>query len=288
MANISQGQRTGSGPYKYMGGSVSLGYDRLLKSTSGGFRNFHAGEATVIGSASISNKAGFPNGATHPYSWSLGIKAGGLSSYNSSNIAFSATADLLSVKTMDGSSSISFTSAGDLGLVISLDGTSSITFTSTADLDGIAQITGSSSIVFSSAADLGTLTALAGTSTITFSSDANLTGIARLDGTSGGAPELSPEGLAAAVWSAVAGDYNAAGTMGEKLNDAGSAANPWTEVIESGYTAEEILRILLAVAAGKTTISGSDVAFRDVADTKDRVAASMTGSERTTVTLDGA
>jgi hypothetical protein len=42
------------------------------------------------------------------------------------------------------------------------------------------------------------------------------------------------------------------------------------------------------VAAGQTTIDGSTVAFRDQADTKDRVTATMTGSERTTVALDAA
>ena len=49
-----------------------------------------------------------------------------------------------------------------------------------------------------------------------------------------------------------------------------------------------LLRLLLAVAAGKTTIDGSTVAFRDQADTTNRVLAEMTGSERTIVTLDAA
>lgn len=39
--------------------------------------------------------------------------------------------------------------------------------------------------------------------------------------------ELSPQNLAEAVWSAQAADFNSAGTMGEKLNDAGAAGNPW-------------------------------------------------------------
>lgn len=65
------------------------------------------------------------------------------------------------------------------------------------------------------------------------------------------------------------------------------------EVLESGFTVGEILRILAAVAAGKTNITdlgggNAEVVFRDVGDTKDRVTADMTGSERTTVTLDGA
>lgn len=101
---------------------------------------------------------------------------------------------------------------------------------------------------------------------------------------------LSTSNVGAAVWAAVAAANDVAGTMGEKLNDAGSAANPWTEVIESGYTAAEIMRILVAVAAGKTTIDASGspviVTFRDLDDTKDRIVGEAVDSERTSVTLD--
>jgi hypothetical protein len=82
---------------------------------------------------------------------------------------------------------------------------------------------------------------------------------------------LSTSNVGQAVWAALAAANNNAGSMGEKLNDAGSASNPWTEVIESGYTAAEILRLLAAVAAGKASGGGSaSITFRDLADAKDR------------------
>lgn len=56
--------------------------------------------------------------------------------------------------------------------------------------------------------------------------------------------------------------------------------------VEGDLSLKEVLRILLAVAAGKTSIAGTNVAFRDQADTKNRVAAEMTGSQRTTINLD--
>lgn len=61
--------------------------------------------------------------------------------------------------------------------------------------------------------------------------------------------------------------------------------------VESGVTMQQALRILLAVAAGKTDIIDlggglATVVFRDTNDTKNRLTANMTGSERTTVTLD--
>ena len=98
---------------------------------------------------------------------------------------------------------------------------------------------------------------------------------------------LSPENLAASVWNAVAASYNTSGTMGEKLNDAGSAANPWTEVIESGYTAAEILRLLASVAVGRTSGQPTAPVFRDIANTKDRITATVDDNgNRTNITLD--
>lgn len=41
-----------------------------------------------------------------------------------------------------------------------------------------------------------------------------------------GPAELSAEGLANAVWSALASEFNENGTMGELLNSAGGAASP--------------------------------------------------------------
>jgi hypothetical protein len=63
-----------------------------------------------------------------------------------------------------------------------------------------------------------------------------------------------------------------------------------TFIVESGMSASDVLRILLAVAAGKTDIAAGPpviVTFRDRADTRNRVRAEMTGSERGAVTVDG-
>ena len=60
----------------------------------------------------------------------------------------------------------------------------------------------------------------------------------------------------------------------------------WNRVIEAGFTAQELMQILSAVAAGKTDIdtSGANpiVTFRDLGDPADRVTATLPGRERTT------
>lgn len=61
--------------------------------------------------------------------------------------------------------------------------------------------------------------------------------------------------------------------------------------VEGSITVREALRVLLAVAAGKTSIvdlggGAATVTFRDTEDTTDRLVATMAGSERDSVTLD--
>jgi hypothetical protein len=67
------------------------------------------------------------------------------------------------------------------------------------------------------------------------------------------------------------------------------ASEVWSGLkLEGDLSAASILRLLLAVAAGKSDIAAGSpvvVTFRDQADTKNRVRAEMTGSERTVVTL---
>lgn len=67
---------------------------------------------------------------------------------------------------------------------------------------------------------------------------------------------------------------------------ADDASALWSKTIENGISAEGVFRILLAVAAGRTDIAGNVVTFRDQANTKDRITATMSGSERSNVVND--
>lgn len=58
--------------------------------------------------------------------------------------------------------------------------------------------------------------------------------------------------------------------------------------IEGDFDHAEAMRILLAALAGKASVSGNTVNFRDLADTKNRITATTDGTGgRTSVTLDG-
>jgi hypothetical protein len=96
--------------------------------------------------------------------------------------------------------------------------------------------------------------------------------------------------IAQEVWGSIAAQNNVPLTMGSKLNSAGGAANPWDVVIESGLTAGEVLKLILAVQAGESTVVAlggglATVTFKSVDGQTSRVTAHMDGSERTSMTL---
>lgn len=129
---------------------------------------------------------------------------------------------------------------------------------------------------------------------------------------------LSVANVGQAVWSAIASANNEPGTMGEKLNDAGSAANPWTEtlpgayvagsagyilgnqlsnilagigtrLVESGMSQDEVTRIMLAALSGTTSGLGtSQEVYHSVDGTIDRLTVDFdANSNRTAVVMDG-
>ncbi len=82
-----------------------------------------------------------------------------------------------------------------------------------------------------------------------------------------------------------------ASTPYTELSPQALASAVMSSVVEGTYTVEDVLKILVAVAAGKTSITDlgggtATVQFRDLSDAVNRVAAGMVGSERATIALD--
>lgn len=108
-----------------------------------------------------------------------------------------------------------------------------------------------------------------------------------------GGSSAPPGASAAAVWAYVLPNGKSAGQNLAEVNEAVLmllARNCLDEQVQGAYTAADALRILLAVAAGKTTINplgggAAVVEFQAVDDSGVVVSATMDGSERTAVTL---
>jgi hypothetical protein len=123
---------------------------------------------------------------------------------------------------------------------------------------------------------------LSGTGTLTLTPYA----IGELSADITGESTLSPQNLAAAVWSALAAQYNDPNTMGELLNSAGTAADPLLGIVEGTLTLRDVMRLLLAVNAGDATgLEGSTMVFRSVDGATIRVQASYTTGTRDVTTL---
>jgi hypothetical protein len=261
------------------GGSIGLGLNR-------GDRNKTSMSRGPFNAVDWEPKSGVPDGYRNPYAWVMPQTAGGLSARNSvvgaGSISTTALAVRLAQAALTGSGELTAIGGLIVQLVAAINGSGEI---SDADLkaflQAVAALSGSGEISDADLEGLGAL--LAALTASGTAAGSTLTGSGELaaDLTVSGTG-LTTSNVGAAVWGAVASANNDAGTMGEKLNDAGSASNPWTEVIESGYTAAEILRLLAAVAQGSATgLESASPVFKSIDGTKDRVTATYDAGERT-------
>lgn len=283
MGLLQNGFRDTTGVFRFFGAKASNNAypssDWGEYARTGAIRNLTAGQGITNDTVSL------PSGNRHPNVWMMPQKAGALAARNSvTGTGDVSDADVWAVKlaeaSISGSGDLTATGSLIVQLVAAITGSGTV---SAADLKAFLQLAAAlsgSGVASGSATGIGALiAALTGASDI----DATLTGTgamaADLVVTGTG---LTTANVGEAVWSALAAANNTSGTMGEKLNDAGSASNPWTEVIESGYTAAEILKLLAAVAQGDASgLEGSSPVFKSIDGLTDRITATYSSGTRT-------
>jgi hypothetical protein len=230
--------------------------------------------------------SGRPDGYRPPYTWMLPRTAGGLSARGNTLGAGDLTGAIAGGKnaeaTLTGVGALSSTLQLVVSLVASIGGSGTISGAAllaylqlAATLAGSGDLTGARTAIGHAAATAAGSGTIAGTTTAT--ALGTLAAAITVTGTG-----LTTGNVGQAVWSALAASNNDAGTMGEKLNDAGSAANPWTEVIESGFTAAEILRLIAAAVQGNATgLEDGTPTFKGIDGTTDRITATYSSGTRT-------
>lgn len=167
-----------------------------------------------------------------------------------------------------------------------------------------ARLSGSSDLTNTAVRGLGNMdTVLQGEGTITANGNmaanvtatlqgsgsitANLKALGNMGATLDAGARPSAFDIAQEIWQSQAANYNAAGTMGEKLNGAGSAGDPMTGLVEGTLTLRDALRALLAVNTGDATgLEGSTMEFMSNDGTKVRVRATYSNGVRTLTLLD--
>lgn len=264
---------------------------RFLSGTAGTLRSgFNKPGMIVNRFEQMDDRGAIPVGHLSPSAWALPRVAGGLSSMNEINGAGAfAGGGALGVNgegALTGSGTIS---QAVLALVVSavaaLTGSGALTASIVGKLEAAADLAGSGNLSAAAGALASLLASLTGAGSVAgtpyatgdMSADIAATGDA-----------LTAGAVASAVWSAVAVSNNDPGTMGEKLNDAGSSGNPWATVIESGYTAEQILRLLAAYAAGAAVgLEDGAFEFTGIDGSTVRITGTVDGNDRTIADLDG-
>ena len=237
MALVNNGSLQQGGLNRHFGQFGSTGL-RSVFERGGVARNFDSGEHAVAG---VTNKAAIPSGVRHPLAWKMGTKPGSMASANDINLSITQTAS--GALGLNGVTSIPISidfSQAAMGLVS--QGVASITFSITTAspsivgvLAGAASFTGMS---FTVNPTLGAKSGLAASIPMTFTvnSTATAKGFMSANITNEGAA-VTPTSVAAEVWGTVAAAFNVAGTMGNKMNSAASAGDPWTTSLPGAYAA---------------------------------------------------
>lgn len=127
-----------------------------------------------------------------------------------------------------GDSSLTSSIIGNWNMICSLTATSTLSSDIQAIANLLSDLTSSGALTISTGAVIGSM----------FADIVSCGGVTADD-------------IAAAVWSSLAASFNVAGTLGEKLNNAGAAADPW-DIDLSGYndpvTAGKILKQIKSLA----------------------------------------
>jgi len=259
MSLIGNGIRLASNPARF-GVSATAIYTQK-KQEYGARKNFFIGEHASL-STRINGSQ--PSGYGHPYCWLWAIKAGGLTCRNVIEGTSSLTAEMYSGKDLsadlvgDG-----FITSADLALSTGLSADLAGTGTVSADMVGIVQfaadLTGTGTI---SSAPLDMLAGLS----------AGLSGVGTISANATGIAELSADiTVTASVDFPTADDITTA---------------VWAKIIESGYTAEQILKLLSAVHLGTSSGFPTSPVFKGLDGSTDRVSGGVdSNGNRTSVTL---
>ncbi len=151
------------------------------------------------------------------------LVSGGMSAANNgSDISLTGTGNLLAGGPVEGAASMAVTQTGGLALQVTLAGNGTVTITQAGALALTIALAGDGTATITGAGGLSMIVPFDGAALMAVTGSANLKGNLSMAGDITPFTELSPQNLAAAVWGALAAQFNDAGSMGAKLNTASS------------------------------------------------------------------
>jgi len=241
--------------------------------------------------SAFTQKAGTPDGTEHPVCWIMPNKGGAMSAQTTVNQDNTITANLQkginmeATMTQDGSITAAALSmitsmATNMTNANTLTGPMQMTLNLAANLAQVGQIDASLGLIAWCSANMTNPASM---------SASNLRGTLSMEASIVSYSAFTAEGVRDAVWNAILANYPNAGSAGLALTNAGAGGNPWSAIIEDGMTAEEVLRIIAAVLAGKVSGAGTGTeTFVGLDGVTDRVISTVDNDgNRTTVVVDG-
>jgi len=235
-----------------LGGNLDPTYNYNLNK----MMTFYVGDNNVVNVTDRMSQPG--SGYRPPYSLVLAPKEGGMSVYvpGTGTVAGTGIEGLFGTADLTGEGTVSNAAAGLIvEMIASLVGSGSLTANISGQLTAIANLVGSGDLTAAAGALAGMVANLTGEGTLTASQEAlgEMTAAIFVNQS-----QAQVEEIVAAVWNAFAAEYNVSGTMGEKLNGAGSAGDPWTTDLApyvTAGTAGKILKDAKAKAALAASLS---------------------------------
>ncbi len=205
---------------------------------------FYVGDNNVV---NVTDRMSLPaEGYRPPYAYVLAPKEGGMSMYvpgigTVSNGA--SVAGLFGTADLDGTGTISNAAGGLVAeIVATIANSGGLTASVIGQIQAAAALTGSGTLTGAQSALAGLTAALLGTGLVT---DAQQEALGQMTSTIYvNESQATIDQIVAAVWSALAAEYNVSGTMGNKLNGAGSAGDPWGTDLTSYNTANTAGKLL--------------------------------------------
>jgi hypothetical protein len=237
------------------------------------------------GQGMTDKKAAVPNGNLAPSAWILPQNGGGMSSRSCSFSFPSAASGVLGMPGA-GTATITFTVPDVAGqMIVSGSGAAGFAITTntpllTASING----TGGAAFTFSATGDLGALADLIGDAAFSFSATGALL---PEDDTSPLRTAAAAFSFTGAVISYALGHMQGSTDGATEISNNSISAAVWSQVIDGGYAAEDLMKLMSAALAGKVAIVDDTVIFRDVGDSKNRIVAVTDGDgNRTAITVD--
>ena len=179
-----------------------------------------------------------PEGYLAPNAWLLPYELGSMTTSNlngSATLSSLGVAGLSGVVVMEGTGVLEATGGLLAGLVVEMTGSGDLTAIGGGLIEAIATMAGTGTLTGAIGATAGLTVVMEGVGTL----------VASPSGTGEMVLEIyvnesqaTVDQIVAAVWSALAAEYNVSGTMGNKLNGAGSAGDPWTTDLSAYNTAD--------------------------------------------------